>query len=345
MPSCAGLPADPEPITAAPADAVLDALPAALVVLDGNGRVARANPAARALLGEPLAGDEWGAVIRRCFRAAAPAADCLELAGGRWVTLATCPLGDAPGQVLLLQDVTERRTAELQRARQQRLAAMGETAARLAHQLRTPLAGAMLYVSHLTRPGLDPAALRGIADKLLARLRQLERRLRDMLIYARGARPGAVELEAAALLDECQALMGPLARARGACLAVHRPGAELRLRGAAEALAGALQNLVANALEAGAGRIALAAAPAPGGGVRLWVEDDGPGIEPEVAARIFEPFFTTREQGSGLGLAVVEAVARAHGGRTWVVSEPGRGCRIGLDLPATAPAPEAGRHE
>ena len=313
---------------------VLDALPAALLVVDGRGRVAQANPAARRLLGSPLEGTAWAAVIRRCFQAGAEAADCLRLRGGRLVTLATCPLGRLPGQVILLQDVTERRAAEVELARQQRLAAMGETAARLAHQLRTPLAAAMLYVSHLTRPGLDAAAVARVADKLLGRLRHLERLLRDMLIYARGARPGRSRIPAAALLADCRDLMAPLARSAGARLACQPPAGDAVLYGSEEAFTGALQNLVANALEAGARQVVLGAEARPGGGVRLWVEDDGPGVPAGLRERIFEPFFTTRERGTGLGLAVVQAVARAHGGEAWLAPAASGGCRIGLDLPA-----------
>jgi two-component system sensor histidine kinase FlrB len=69
------------------------------------------------------------------------------------------------------------------------------------------------------------------------------------------------------------------------------------------------------------------------------VRDNGPGIAPDVQGRIFEPFFTTRSGGTGLGLAVVQAVAQAHRGSAWVESQPGQGATFGLTLPLAGSSP------
>ncbi|MCK7583254.1 MAG: ATP-binding protein [Chromatiales bacterium] len=102
-----------------------------------------------------------------------------------------------------------------------------------------------------------------------------------------------------------------------------------------EALTGALLNLLENAISvcAGDGEISLEVEARQDSCIELRVRDNGPGIAPEVAARVFEPFFTTRASGTGLGLAVVQAVAQAHGGTAWVDSVPGRGATFGMRLP------------
>jgi two-component system sensor histidine kinase FlrB len=94
--------------------------------------------ASEALLGEPLRGQLWINVVKRCF---APQHDDgyeVSLRDGRRVSVSTCPLGDHPGQVLLLTDVTETRSLQERLSQQKRLAALGEMAASLAHQIRTP---------------------------------------------------------------------------------------------------------------------------------------------------------------------------------------------------------------
>ena len=87
---------------------LLDALPAGVIVLDAKGFVERSNAVARDLLGEPLVGEPWYDVIRRCFESGSSDADYLRIKGGRYVSIATKPLDGLPGQVLLISDVTEK---------------------------------------------------------------------------------------------------------------------------------------------------------------------------------------------------------------------------------------------
>jgi two-component system sensor histidine kinase FlrB len=246
-----------------------------------------------------------------------------------------------------LEKQVERLTAELaaanaetQRLRAQaernaRLAAMGEMAAQLAHQLRTPLAAALLYAGNLETPQLPEATRITLAQKTVERLKHLERLIQDMLLFARGEALGRETFPLAELLSELAQTFEPLARINGVSFTLSAPPQGLMLTGNRKALAGALINLLENALHAVSGRsdgrIAVAV-EAQDASIVFSVNDNGPGMPAEVVARLFEPFFTTRSEGTGLGLAIARGVARAHGGGITVDSAPGRGSTFRLSI-------------
>lgn len=326
---------------------LLETLPGGVVVLDAQGRVQECNPAALALLGEPLLGQFWRAVMQRACVPQTGAEDTdIKLVNGRQITLSARALGTEPGQILLLTDVTETRALQHLVDRQQRLSAMGEMAASLAHQIRTPLATALLYLSHLNHPQQSEADRQRVIDKIRARLRHLEGMVNDMLLFARG---GASNVEAVAidavLVELRQTLEPQLQAAQGELLIdCVTPGAIVQ--GSHAALTGALLNLATNAIQSsGQGvRLKIKVATRLPDQLELSVTDNGPGIPAESIERIFEPFFTTRPDGTGLGLAVVRAVAEAHHGTVWVDSKPGQGACFGLRMPCQR-APRLARPE
>ncbi len=218
--------------------------------------------------------------------------------------------------------------------RRERLAAMGEMAARLAHQLRTPLATALLYSAQLGAPALSVAERARFAGKTVDRLRHLERLIEDMLLFVRGVSAGLEPVAAAELLREAFQTMEPQVLARGLLFELRDESAGCMLRADRQALIGALLSLLENAVQACApgGCVCLAATSADAE-IAFRVSDNGAGIAPEVQARLFEPFFTTRNGGTGLGLAIVRAVAEAHGGSVAVRSGEGAGSEFVLRLP------------
>lgn len=218
--------------------------------------------------------------------------------------------------------------------RRERLAAMGEMAARLAHQLRTPLATALLYSAQLGNPDLPAAKRADFAGKTVDRLRHLERLIDNMLQFVRGVSAGLEPVAAVELLRDVFETMEPQALARGLLIELRDESAGCVLKADRQALSGALLSLLENALQACApgGRVCLAASCADAA-IEFRVRDDGAGIAPEVQARLFEPFFTTRNGGTGLGLAIVRAVAEAHGGSVAVRSQSGAGSEFVLRLP------------
>ena len=211
---------------------------------------------------------------------------------------------------------------------------MGEMAASLAHQLRTPLAAALLYAGNLGKPGLSDEAREKFADKAAGQLRRLERLIQDVLLFARGESIGRDVIAAADLLQEVAQTIEPLAREQGVIFITEDACRDAVIVGGRKALFGALVNLLENALQATpvGGQICLAA-QRHGDALSIIVRDTGPGIAPDVQARIFEPFFTTRGLGTGLGLAIALGVARAHGGGIDLHSEPGQGACFTLTLP------------
>jgi two-component system sensor histidine kinase FlrB len=223
--------------------------------------------------------------------------------------------------------------AETQRLREQaernaRLAAMGEMAAQLAHQLRTPLAAALLYAGNLENPELPAASRTSIARKTVGRLKHLERLIQDMLLFARGEALGRETFAVADLIGDLAHTFEPLARQRGVAFDPPDVAAGLTLTGNRKAIAGALTNLLENALQAASGHPAAKVAlgvTASAGQLAFSIRDNGRGMAPDVVARLFEPFFTTRPEGTGLGLAIARGVARAHGGGIDVASAPGAG--------------------
>lgn len=314
---------------------LVSALPAGVLVLDSQGIVREVNQTAIDLLGEPLVDQAWQAITDRAFAPGQSMAGEASLRDGRWLNIASRHLESDSGRILLLNDVTENRMLQETVNRQQRLSAMGEMVASLAHQIRTPLATAMLYASQLGKSEIEAEAQSKFSGKLVERLRHLERMVNDMLLFARGGSLEQSEFPVGDLLLSVEQILEADLRSAGAGWQVidHSMGASIS--GNREAVVGALGNLVTNALQAvGQGAVvSLSAHRLDDGSVEFRVADNGPGIPADVRERLFDPFFTTRANGTGLGLAVVQATVRAHGGDVRVESAPGEGATFILRFP------------
>ncbi|MDG9757398.1 MULTISPECIES: sensor histidine kinase [Pseudomonadaceae] len=319
---------------------LLDLLPGGVIVIDGQGVVREANPVARALLGQPLVGMLWRQVIARNFAPREDDGHEISMRDGRRLSIATRSLHGEPGQLVLLTDLTETRRLQDQLSRHERLSALGRMVASLAHQIRTPLSAALLYASHLNEQVLPAEQQQRFAGRLKERLHELENQVRDMLIFARGELPLPDRLAPSALFDALRAAadahVGDMA-VRWQCDV--RDGELLCNR---DTLVGTVLNLIDNAIQA-AGRDARLKIHLyrRGGQLRLCVSDNGPGMSQETLARLGEPFFTTKTTGTGLGLAVVKAVARAHQGQLLLQSRAGRGTCAIVSLPLQGAAPHS----
>ena len=317
-------------------DPLLNALPGAVIVLDASGRVAQANADARELLGADLQGVSWRELVARSFL---PDLDQGELrtADGRQFNIATRPLGYAPGQVLLLTEVT--RTRQLQRAAQQNLHLMtlGKMMASLAHQIRTPLTSTLLYLSQIVDGELNEEQRRRFSGKALDRVRHIESTINDMLSFAHGGQFHMCDFPVRQLLTELRDQLQPQLELRSAGLQLSLPDSELSINGNKDALLGALANLCMNALDARCEDRELLLRIETGmtrqGLLSLSIEDNGRGMDENTLAHLFDPFFTTKMDGTGLGLAVVKSVIESHQGEIEVRSKPGQGSRFEIRLP------------
>jgi two-component system sensor histidine kinase FlrB len=309
---------------------LLETLPGAILVIDGDGVIRQQNTQAASLLNQPLIGCSWASIVRREVRDGGSEDGNIQLRDGRWLSLSRRPLPTESGEVLLLADVTDSRRMSELRQRDERLTAIGEMTAEFAHQVRTPLASAMLYASQLDR---STATSRRVAEKITTGLHDLKRMVNDMLGFAAGARRSQQRCGVLELLNDVkQTIDGQLGE--GTMLRVSVTDTGLTIAANRDALKGALLNLVTNADQAATGPAnILLHAHRFGGRVHLCVTDDGPGVPEDIRNKLFEPFFTTRPQGTGLGLSVVQAVAAAHGG-TVSVSTSGQGTCFTIQLAA-----------
>ena len=311
---------------------LLDALPAGVVLLDATAKVTALNPVAIAMFGEQALGEHWGDVVNRTL---APT-----LTVGEWrlaeayVSMAESTLPSGEGKILLIHDISSAQRMKEELERSQRLAAMGEMAASLAHQLRTPLAAALLYASNLGQPGISEEARTKFSDKATGQLRRLERLIQDVLLFAKGESIGRDVIPARDLLLEAAQTLEPLMREHGIEFVTVDQCESAIIVGGRKTLFGALISLLENALQATptGGKICLAGKICPEW-LKISVSDNGPGISPEKRDRIFEPFYTTKGQGTGLGLAIALGVARAHGGSIEVFSTPETGAEFVMTLP------------
>ncbi|MGZ0781894.1 sensor histidine kinase [Pseudomonas saponiphila] len=311
---------------------LLDLLPGGVIVIDGQGIVSEANPAACDLLGLPLEGELWRNIIARSFAPREDDGHEISLRDGRRLSIATRSLDAEPGQLVLLNDLTETRHLQDQLARHERLSSLGKMVASLAHQIRTPLSAALLYASHLTEQELPLATHQRFAGRLKERLHELEHQVRDMLVFARGELPLTDRLSPKSLLQSLQA--AALTHVQDVAVRWQCDSHQGELLCNRDTLVGALLNLIENAVQASAGAARLKVhLYTRGDTLRLCISDSGSGIDAAVLERLGEPFFTTKANGTGLGLTVVKAVARAHQGELSLRSRPGRGTCALVTLP------------
>lgn len=260
------------------------------------------------------------------------------------------------GRRLLSEETAERLRALEQLRHADRLATVGKLASGLAHELGTPLNVVLGRAKMIrTRSDLPDDARRnaGIVEEQVERMSHI---LRQLLDFARSGERRRRPVDLAEVSRSVHTMLGPMADRRGAALVLELPEQSRAVSGDPAQLEQVLTNLVVNALQATAGpgrvtvrlgerRVVPPDGREPQEHALLEVEDQGAGMPGHVVSRVFEPFFTTKEvgEGTGLGLSVAYGMVRDHGGFMLVESEPGRGSRFTVLLPALArTAPEAG---
>lgn len=243
------------------------------------------------------------------------------------------------GEVRHLREELARKNAELRR--RERLAALGEMAAGVAHEIRNPLSGIRLFASLL---GKDlqgrPAELR-MVDKIGKCVGALEDIVSDILHFGRPTMPNPMPVDLGPLVCEAVELASSRTRDCGARFEVDPQVNDIELVTDSSLVQRALINLLINAAEAtaplrgctGDGLVLVRADRNTTDRIAIRVEDNGPGIPPELMDRIFNPFFTTKDKGTGLGLAIVHQIAETLGGSVRAANLPGGGAVVTLLIP------------
>jgi two-component system, NtrC family, sensor histidine kinase HydH len=232
----------------------------------------------------------------------------------------------------------EERLRERQLGRAEQMAAIGQVAAGVAHEIRNPLTS----IKGLVQVNLREADARGLPAEDLRviehEIRRMERTLQTFLDFARPPKPDRRRLDPAAVIDRVYTLVGGRARKQRVTLRLLRPDEAVWLDGDQDQLQQLLLNLVLNALDAmpDGGAVEIDLRPPRDGHVELFVRDTGPGIAADILPKVFETFVSSKETGIGLGVPVSRRIAEDHGGTLTAFNLPGGGACFVLRLPAPA---------
>jgi len=252
--------------------------------------------------------------------------------------------GEVVGASMFFKDLTRvEQIVERERLRD-RLAAVGEMAAAIAHEVKNPLAGIEVMAGLLRRRVPDTPEAQGVLSDIIKEAKMANAIVQEVLDFVR---PIRLQVERTTLHDSIRAavqLADTKARRGSIEVDVQLSGELPALQADQHQLTQLFTNLLMNAYEAmnGTGRISIRAERVrleDGGdgrdAVQVEFADSGPGMPPEIAERVFAPFFTTKPQGSGLGLAIVRKIVDAHDGRIDMQTRPGQGTTIRMTLPVT----------
>jgi two-component system sensor histidine kinase FlrB len=314
---------------------MIDVMPTGMIMLDGDGVVIKINKIASQLLDEPILGQPWFDVIKRSFKPRADDWHEVSLNDGRRVKLEISALGAQPGQLIMITDLTETRLLQDKLGQLQRLSSLGRLVSKLAHQIRTPLSAAMLYGANLKNKKLSSGDREKFQTKLVSRLHDLEQQVNDMLLFAKSGKQQVVEpLSINTLIEDSAASLEALVEQAQAKVTITPCRDDCQVLGNKRALSGAIENLVHNSLQVIKENAEITITThCQDQYAYISVQDNGVGIDQAIADKIFEPFYTSSAQGTGLGLAVVKSVAKAHQGDVRLVSKAGEGAHFCIHLP------------
>lgn len=315
---------------------LFESMPVGVLLLNEEGVVVMANPVADRLFNLPLVGQSWGAIVPLSFRPQEDDGHDVSMVSGRRVRVETASLGNVPGQLVILVDLTEAYLLQKKLNHHERLSNMGKMVAALAHQIRTPLSSATLYAGHLQKPDLAPVMRQTFANKLVDRLANIEKQIRDMLIFSRSEIKLDETVSVVAFLKELTTHSEEICDQKNMQLEASGPSFLTTdcIQCNKETLLGALLNLLNNAVDAQSeGETVQLNWRNHDGYVTLTVKDRGVGMSKAHLEHVQEGFVTTKQHGTGLGLMVVKAIARAHHGQFEIDSIEGAGTTASLTLP------------
>ncbi|GIX07166.1 MAG: hypothetical protein KatS3mg115_1569 [Candidatus Poribacteria bacterium] len=350
---------------------IVNSLHDGVIAVDLEGRVTLFNRRAAELTGkseEEVLGQRYEScfpehppILRQTLQEKRPHVEEFENYLGdhsrRQIEVTTALVRDDQDQVLgaveVLRDMTERREMEAQLQRARVLAALGEVAVTIAHEIRNPLGAIQLRAEMLREGGLSPQEQSRAYDTIFSAIKLMDTTIANLLQFSRPKEMDARYQNLAPLLDQALTLAEHAIRLHHVQVIRDYPPLGLMAQVDGSQFLKAVLNLLLNAVQAMEGSpvrcLRLSAQRQEGDGSnsgpfqgRPWVEiavaDTGCGIPPEMVEKVFTPFFTTKDHGVGLGLPIVHNIVEAHGGRIRVESQPGEGTTFRLILPVYRPS-------
>jgi two-component system sensor histidine kinase PilS (NtrC family) len=333
---------------------VVRSVGAGILAADLEGAVLHINPAGATILGiadvdgrigrpldevMPLAEHNWGLIASRARNHSITRLEgTLERSGSR-LGLSVDPLRDEHaklvGFIVNFQDLTELRIEDERQRMRDRMAATGEMAARMAHEIKNPLASISGSAQMLSSVGGVDETGRRLLDIVVDESRRLSGILDGFLVFARPGQSTHALCNLGKLLNDCLDLLRRSDEIRTDHELVLEAPDGLQILGEAHLLRQIFWNLSRNAIQAmpEGGRLKISAERRDRTVSIRW-RDTGVGMSDEIRHRAFEPFVTTQSEGTGLGLAVVYSAVQEHGGSVDIVSEQGRGTTVTVELPA-----------
>lgn len=252
--------------------------------------------------------------------------------------------GSRLGHLCVMHDLTAERRAEeslrqmqARLAHQEKIAALGQVAAQVAHEVRNPLTGLLLYCMHMKSKLADRMSEPELqlADKIIETINHLSQTVDQIVNFARPLSLERREVDLNRVVNDLLQLLGPQLACAHVVSSVELAPGGLRGRLDESSLRSALTNLLINAVQAmnGGGRLSVRTLRDVEG-LCVEIEDTGAGMTREHVEKIFEAFYTTKAKGLGLGMPYAKKVIEEHGGEIGVESRPGEGTLVTIRLPA-----------
>ena len=346
--------------TSAMADQVVASLPVGLMVTDAQGVIVLHNPAA-----ESITGLDAGSVRGRAAAEVLPdnlaqlicrqqtdaqiiehELECVFLPGQKGIALSVSSTGiineDGAfiGSMVILRDLTEIKDLQQTIQRKEKLAAVGELAAGIAHEIRNPLSSVKGMATYFKARYAQDTEARDAAAVMIQETDRLNRVISELLEFARPSEINARPSDINPVLDHSLRLVRQDAAEKNIDIQLVKgrdlPAADID----SDRFIQCLLNLYLNAIQSmeSGGILKVTSSHRAGKNIVIQVHDNGPGIARADLAKIFDPYFTTKASGTGLGLAIVHKIVESHNGRITVQSSPEQGTVFTITLPASANA-------
>jgi len=251
--------------------------------------------------------------------------------------------GTIRGYVVLIKDITRIKDLERQNERNQRLISMGEMAAKIVHEIRSPLCSIELFSNMLSKD-LEGTKHSEMANGISSGIKSLNNILTNMLFFAKPQRPSFINVSLSAAVEESVKMLAPLIEVRG--IKLSKSTIDETVYGDIELLKQVFMNVILNAVQAmeGGGCLEIVMG-GEGDFATVSVIDEGEGVDPSIIEKIFDPFFSTKDKGTGLGLAIANKIMQSHDGFIKASKNEQRGSTFCVSLPKLNAAKSEEIHE